>query len=241
MRLWYNIRRFFRRILGMSVSTMIPVAPNLNARMRKFRFIVINSGTDGGMSTREQPQIAIAPSPQYLVQLYAASGDKIRILEELPADDETRNYGKMNVDAAINGMNAQGWQASGNGLTNGKMMDFNESNEAVAALRAMHSGGGQHPTTQQRVSPQAPQQAQGSQQISTPAKEVSEPRYFNVGGMECKMENGKLYQKHWVTVNETEMANYRLISDKNNRILPMTGKHLEVLKWVIVEEDVQNA
>lgn len=215
----------------MSVSTMIPVPPNLNSRMRKFRFIIVNSGPEGGMSMREQPQIAMAPSPQYLVQLYAASGDKIRILEELPQDEETKNYGKMNVDAAINEIGSQGWQAKGK-LTGGTMIDFNGTEEELKALRAMHSNG---------AAPSSPQQPQPQQQKpQEPAVVHSEPKYFNVGGMECKMENGKLYQKHWVTVNETEMANYRLISDKNNRILPMTGKHLEVLKWVIVEEDAEN-
>ena len=215
----------------MGISTMIPMAPNLNAKMRKFRFIIINSGEGGQMSMREEPQIAIAPSPQYLVQLYAASGDKIRILEELPPDEETKNYGKFDVDKALTGGKDGAWAAKGS-LGAGTMMGIQGGESEIEALRAMHSGGKQ-------VQPQqTPQQAHQGQ--TPPPQQKSEPKYFNVNGMECKIENGKLYQRHWMAVGEQEMANYRLISDKNNRILPMTGKHLEVMKWVIVEEDAQN-
>lgn len=63
------------------------------------------------------------------------------------------------------------------------------------------------------------------------------PRYFNIGGVECKMENGKIYQKQWMRILGTEVGNYRLISDSNNREISMNGKHLEVLKWVLIEDE----
>ena len=107
---------------------IIPTAPNLNARMRKFRFIVLNNGPEGQMSMREQPQIGIAPNPQYLINLYAASGDKIRILEELPPDGETASYGKMDVSKMLDAENTTGWAAKGN-LGAGKMMTTTASED----------------------------------------------------------------------------------------------------------------
>lgn len=210
---------------------IIPTAPNLNSRMRKFRFIVVNNGPDGQMSMREQPQIGIAPNPQYLVQLYAASGDKIRILEELPPDGETSNYGKMDVSKMVGAEQASGWAAKGE-LGAGKMMSTNATEDQIKALEAMH-GGNQHPPIQQNQN----QPQQNINQTPNTNQQNSQPTYFKIGSIECKMENGKVYQKQWMRVSETELANYRLISDKNNKILPMTGKHLEVLKWAISEDD----
>ena len=220
--------------------TQIPVAPNLNARMRKFRFIVTNNGESGGMSMNEQPQIAMAPSPQYLVNLYAASGDKIQILEELPPDGETRNYGKIDIAKMASASQTQGWQAKG-GLGSGKMMDGSVNEDQLKALEAMHGNHPQPsvPQAQQSQVQQPPVQQPPAQQQQTPAAPPppTQPTYFKIGSIECKMENGKVYQKQWMRVSETEMANYRLISDKNNKILPMTGKHLEVLKWAISEDE----
>jgi hypothetical protein len=72
------------------------------------------------------------------------------------------------------------------------------------------------------------------------AKINEPPRYFNIGGVECKMENGKIYQKQWMRILGTEAGNYRLISDSNNREVSMNGKHLEVLKWVLIEDENEN-
>lgn len=69
------------------------------------------------------------------------------------------------------------------------------------------------------------------------AKNNEPPRYFNICGVECKMENGKIYQKQWMRIVGTEAGNYRLISDSNNREISMNGKHLEVLKWVLIEDE----
>lgn len=226
---WKIICKILKRIFKMQV---IPTAPNLNAKMRKFKFIVMNSGQDG-MSFRmnEQPQIGIAPSPQYLINLYAQSGDKIRILEELPADNETQQYGKIDIVKMTNQNSETGWAAKGD-LGAGTMIAGNISDEQLNALNAMHGG-----KSNNQQPPQPPQQPQVQQNSQTQPQVQSQPTYFKIGSIECKMENGKVYQKQWMRVSETEMANYRLISDKNNKILPMDGKHLEVLKWAISEDE----
>lgn len=66
---------------------------------------------------------------------------------------------------------------------------------------------------------------------ATPAK------FFNVGGIECKLENNKIYQKQWVKVIGADAQNYRIIQDSNNKEVSLTGKHLEMLKWVLIEDD----
>ena len=64
----------------------------------------------------------------------------------------------------------------------------------------------------------------------------SKPRFFTIGGITVKEENGKIYQKQWCEISEAEMENYRIISNSTNKIVPMTGKHLEVKKWVHVQD-----
>lgn len=61
-------------------------------------------------------------------------------------------------------------------------------------------------------------------------------KYFNIGGIECKLENNKVYQKQWVKIGGTEAQNYRVIQDATNKEISMTGKHFEVLKWVLIDE-----
>lgn len=61
-------------------------------------------------------------------------------------------------------------------------------------------------------------------------------KYFNIGGIECKLENNKVYQKQWVKIGGNEAQNYRVIQDTNNKEISMAGKHFEVLKWVLIDE-----
>lgn len=61
-------------------------------------------------------------------------------------------------------------------------------------------------------------------------------KYFNIGGIECKLENNKVYQKQWVKIGGNEAQNYRVIQDATNKEISMTGKHFEVLKWVLIDE-----
>lgn len=63
------------------------------------------------------------------------------------------------------------------------------------------------------------------------------PKLFTIAGVECKLDNGKIYQKQWVKLLGTEASQYRLISDTNNKEFSMAGKHLEVLKWVLIEDE----
>ena len=61
------------------------------------------------------------------------------------------------------------------------------------------------------------------------------PRFYSVGGIEIKDDNGKIYQKQWMKLSEKEAQNFRLVNDANNKIASMNGKHLEMKRWVAVE------
>ena len=215
--------------------TRIPPAPSLNTKMRKFQYVYIGDSHD------TEPHTAMAPTSDYLLNLLKLNlpeGVRVQIIKELPADDETRNYGKLDISKAVDEMKNPGKWAANGGLGVGTMMNADGIGDAqLKALQSMH---GENHTPQAPVQQQAPQPVQ--QAVQPPAPQpapaaTQEPQYFKIGSIECKMENGKVYQKQWMRVSETELANYRLISDKNNKILPMTGKHLEVLKWAISEDE----
>lgn len=64
----------------------------------------------------------------------------------------------------------------------------------------------------------------------------STPKFYKIGEIEIKEVNGKIYQKQWVALDIKENDNYRLISDKTNKIISMTGKHIEYKKWIEVSD-----
>ena len=66
------------------------------------------------------------------------------------------------------------------------------------------------------------------------------PKFFEIGGVKCKLEDGKMFQEQWVRV---DAAKYRLVVDATNKLVSMNGKHLEMLKWIQIEDegDTENA
>lgn len=89
----------------------------------------------------------------------------------------------------------------------------------------------------------APQQVAIQQPIlqATPQPiQVRKPKYYKVGDIEIKDDNGKIYQKQWMKLTDTEASNFRLVSDKNNAIASMNGKHLEMKKWVLVQNSEED-
>jgi hypothetical protein len=80
--------------------------------------------------------------------------------------------------------------------------------------------------------------------------EKRETKYYKVGDVEIKEENGKLYQKQWLRLSPAEAANFRIVNDGSNKIVSMKGKHIEAKKWLAIEhaageqinsEDIINA
>ena len=89
----------------------------------------------------------------------------------------------------------------------------------------------------------APQQVPIQQPIlqATPQPiQARKPKYYKVGDIEIKDDNGKIYQKQWMKLTNAEASNFRLVSDKNNAIASMNGKHLEMKKWVLVQNSEED-
>ena len=89
----------------------------------------------------------------------------------------------------------------------------------------------------------APQQVAIQQPILQAAPQpikARKPKYYKVGDIEIKDDNGKIYQKQWMKLTDTEASNFRLVSDKNNAIASMNGKHLEMKKWVLVQNSEED-
>ena len=87
----------------------------------------------------------------------------------------------------------------------------------------------QQVTIQQPILQAAPQPIQ-----------VRKPKYYKVGDIEIKDDNGKIYQKQWMKLTNAEASNFRLVSDKNNAIANMNGKHIEMKKWVLVQNSEED-
>ena len=87
---------------------------------------------------------------------------------------------------------------------------------------------------QEQASTQVQQQV--TQAVVQQASVIKQkPRFYSVGGIEIKDDNGKIYQKQWMKLSEKEAQNFRLVNDANNKIASMNGKHLEMKRWVAVE------
>lgn len=76
-----------------------------------------------------------------------------------------------------------------------------------------------------------------SNAVVQPVVQKLKPKIITIGDMQVKYDGDKVYQKQWVKLNSTEAANFRIVSDSSNKIMPLNGKHIECRKWVIVEED----
>lgn len=41
-------------------------------------------------------------------------------------------------------------------------------------------------------------------------------------------------------LTESEASNFRIINDKNNGIVSLAGKHIEMKKWILVENTAED-
>ena len=91
---------------------------------------------------------------------------------------------------------------------------------------------------QQTVQNQEAKKEKQQEAIAVETRKKSDPpKFFDIGGIKCKLEDGKMFQEQWIRVDSTK---YRLIADASNKICPMSGKHLETLKWVQIENTEEN-
>ena len=92
----------------------------------------------------------------------------------------------------------------------------------------------QHQPVNQQTKTASSQVQKASSNTSSTEQTIS-PQYFKIGDIEIKIENGKSFQKQFVTLTETEAKNIRIVDDKTNRVLNLKGKHIEMKKWIQVQ------
>ena len=71
--------------------------------------------------------------------------------------------------------------------------------------------------------------------ISTPII-VTKPKIITVGDTQIKYDGEKVYSRQWVKLNSKESSCLRIVNDNNNKIVPLNGKHIEALRWVLIED-----
>lgn len=184
--------------------------------MKCFDIEIAEFDEERGMQTRREMGV-FAPSRKILAQTYADCGARIKIIREYEKENDVTE-----------GMPEQS-PPSRPALppppvpSDPPTADPPEPTKVIQPLPTSHPCPPIHLPTK----------------AETPVPVDPKPKFFSVAGIECKLENGKVYQKQWVKLLGQSASNYRLISDKNNREIPLVGKHLEVLKWVSVEDEEQ--
>ena len=109
--------------------------------------------------------------------------------------------------------------------------------QRMKVVRKIDDGDMAAPQSQTQNQPQPqPQLQPGSPVVAQPIVQKQKPKFYRIGDIEIKDDNGKIFQKQWMKLSESEMSNFRVINDKNNSIVNLNGKHLEMKKWVIVEK-----
>ena len=81
-------------------------------------------------------------------------------------------------------------------------------------------------------SAQAPATASASIEEVKP-KPVS--KIITLGDVQIKYDGDSVYQRQWVRLSPKEEASIRVVSDVNNKLVPMKNRHFEVKRWVKVE------
>ena len=181
--------------------------------MKKFDIIVYDEDLkdDGTPIYTPHPENGVtATSAKELRGLYAACGQKIEIVREY--DDNAKIDVQKNITQVNNDISS---------IIGGKQIDLGQK-------------------AHESVNQQVPQQLKDAvhalfiEETTKKEKSKEPPRFFEIGGIKCKLEDGKMYQEQWVKVDSSK---YRLVADSTNKLVSMNGKHLETLKWVQLEDD----
>ena len=90
--------------------------------------------------------------------------------------------------------------------------------------------------TQQFQQPQSQIRTISTEFINPEFINYQSPKYYKIGDIEIKNDNGRIYQRQWVRLTDTEANNLRIINTKTNKIVSMTDKHIEMKRWILVED-----
>ena len=208
-----------------------------NSNGMRFDVVVYSQDEDGNFIPKQENGVH-ANSPRELQAIYAACDQRVEILNSYPdADDPTRAknreiiLNKLKRDGKITNENERAIRMSGGenleGVKSSNPQPLPPPNPHVNQPQQI-----QNFPTPITNTPQQPQ----VQYIQTPAVQ-EKTQYFTIGNVQCKRENGKVYQKEWVTVAAGESTEYRILNEKTNGVITMKGKIIQQNKWVQVQED----
>ena len=86
-------------------------------------------------------------------------------------------------------------------------------------------------TSQQKLA----SQPAASQPVVSDTSRKPVSKIITLGDVQIKYDGNQVYQKQWVRLSPKEEAGIRVISDANNKIVSMKGRHFEVKRWVKIE------
>ena len=186
--------------------------------MAKKYDIMVFETTSNGIEKPHPENGIMANSPTELINIYKMCGQKIQIVREYE-DIESQNYGKPNY---LDPSDVQMYTDNGG---TGLMKISDEESKKIEEFQT------------KKETPSQVNQSINIIDNKTQQYIKKEPvKYITIGGIKCKIENGKFYQKQWLTLSDDEASEIRIISNKNNKICPLKDKHIEIMKWVLVEE-----
>ena len=188
-------------------------------KMKEFDIIKISQDEDG--RTMQTPESGVkAMSPQELINLYAACGEKIRILRMRDIANPVQT--PLPPMPPKNGSSAAAKKIPEITVTQAKPAEFIKPSQADQSYAS--------------PAPQLPPRPSRKEE-AIEEKIPEKPKFFKISGIDCKLDNGKLYQKQWMSVGANEISSIRILSRKSNKIIPLDDKVIEVLKWVEVKDN----
>ena len=194
------------------------IADVLKLMDRKYDIKVRYMDASGQYKWRDETGV-VAANPKELAGIYEMVGEKIQIMHD---------YGPVNTSsrpdlAEIDGGMPLPPEVKMLPMPTTVSGDVTETGNQVVPSTPIPSG--VPPATHHVFDPPKP--------MKPKKKEV---KYFRINGVDCKVEDGKIFQKQWVKLIGSDLNNYRILSEKTNKIIPFTGKVLEVLRWIQLDD-----
>ena len=203
--------------------------------MKKYDIMVFD-----GTKQRQETGV-MASSQKELAAIYAMSDEKIQIVREYE-DEDCKKYGQFNPQEILKQLDTP--MATGSLRGSGMMKVSDEMKEMIQKTSS------QMPTNPPENVPRGTNPVPGSFDgliRKTPAQQSARihpstgPTFFKVGDVECKIEDGTVYQKKWTEASEEDMRKIRVVFDKTRKDAPMVGKHVEILRWEVANMEKEES
>lgn len=91
------------------------------------------------------------------------------------------------------------------------------------------------PAAPQKPPAAKPAEPAAPQAVGEDSSHKAVSKIITIGDVQIKYDGNSVYQKQWVRLQPKEEASIRVVSDANNKLVPMKGRHFEVKRWVKIE------